>query len=204
MFVEGIYDLLIELKQYPYLEARREYVHTMTVTDVTEYLSTIVADEPITVERLKHKMSVIGSMGYGEDGGFPILSEGDILEGYVATSEVTFGLEQLEKTLAPSMDETEINDIPCYFNRLGREMTCNMNPFQNDDIKTPIRNLLSAEVDHENIESPVTASSKRQALNNFSQYIDHVSEFLKKKLSKLVITSFNHFRHLSQSIKTLP
>lgn len=174
MFVEGIYDLLIELKQYPYLEARREYIHTMTITDVTEYLSTIVADEPITVERLKHKMSVIGTMGYGEDGGFPILSEGDILEGYVATSEVTFGLEQLEKTLATTMDETEINDIPCYFNRLGRDMTSIVNPFQNDDIKTPIRDLLNAEgnFNHENIESPGTTSS-RQALNNFSQYIDH-------------------------------
>lgn len=181
MFVEGIYDLLIELKQYPYLEARREYIHTMTITDVTEYLSTIVADEPITVERLKHKMSVIGTMGYGEDGGFPILSEGDILEGYVATSEVAFGLEQLEKTLAATMDETEINDIPCYFNRLGRDMTSTINPFQNDDIKTPIRDLLNAEhnLDHANIESPGTTSS-RQALNNFSQYIDHVSEVFGK------------------------
>lgn len=193
MFVEGIYDLLIELKQYPYLEARREYIHTMTITDVTEYLSTIVADEPITVERLKHKMSVIGTMGYGEDGGFPILSEGDILEGYVATSEVAFGLEQLEKTLATTMDETEINDIPCYFNRLGRDMTSIVNPFQNDDIKTPIRDLLNAEgnFNHENIESPGTTSS-RQALNNFSQYIDHVSELCGKCTPESIITNFYH------------
>ncbi|KAI9339123.1 chloride channel [Pilaira anomala] len=161
MFVEGIYDLLIELKQYPYLEARREYVHTMTIMEITEYLSTIDADETITISRLKHKLSIIGAMGYAEDGGFPILSDGDILEGYIATTEVTHGMEQLENTLKNSMNEHEIDQVPCYFNRVT-----NSDPALNHDLKTPVRNLLSA---HENIEEPVV----KQSLNDFTPYIDH-------------------------------
>ena len=170
MFVEGIYDLLIELKEYPYLEARREYVHTMTIMDITEYLSTIVADEPITVGRLKHKLSVIGAMGYAEDGGFPILSAGDILEGYVATSEVVHGLEQLEKTLKVTMEETEISDVPCYFNRLGGHPLSD-----SEDLKTPIRDLLaSAANNNGEIEAGKTRQSK---MNDFTEYVDHVSHF---------------------------
>jgi chloride channel 3/4/5 len=177
MFVEGIYDLLIDLKQYPYLEARREYIHTMTIMNITEYLSTIVADEPITIGRMKHKLSVISAMGYAEDGGFPILSDGDILEGYIATSEVTHGLEQLEKTLSSTMDENEISDVPCYFNKLG-----GLNSFiqysDNHDLKTPVRDLLATNINQENVEA---TSSTRQALNDFSQYIDHVSHLFKKR-----------------------
>ncbi|KAL7313557.1 hypothetical protein PS15m_007291 [Mucor circinelloides] len=177
MFVEGIYDLLIELKEYPYLEARREYVHTMTIMNITEYLSTIDVNAPITISKLKQKLKVIGSMGYAEDGGFPILSDGDILEGYIATSEVSHGLEQLEKTLGSSMSESELGQVPCYFDRLMNDTaivhhsSANM---INQDLKTPVRNLLQIDnvmEDHHNqLESMI---STRQSLNDFSQYIDH-------------------------------
>ncbi|KAI9252200.1 chloride channel [Helicostylum pulchrum] len=162
MFVEGIYDLLIELKQYPYLESRREYIHTMTIMEITEYLSTIDADETITISRLKHKLSIIGAMGYAEDGGFPILSDGDILEGYIATTEVSHGMEQLEKTLKNSMTEQEIDQVPCYFNRVT-----NLDPTGNHDLKTPVRNLLAS---YQNLEE---APTPKQSLNDFTQYIDH-------------------------------
>lgn len=178
MFVEGIYDLLIELKEYPYLEARREYVHTMTIMNITEYLSTIDVNAPITISKLKQKLKVIGSMGYAEDGGFPILSDGDILEGYIATSEVSHGLEQLEKTLGSSMSESELGQVPCYFDRLMNDAatvhhsSANM---INQDLKTPVRNLLHidnvVEDHHNQLESMI---STRQSLNDFSQYIDHV------------------------------
>ncbi|KAI8372538.1 chloride channel [Choanephora cucurbitarum] len=160
MFVEGIYDLLIDLKQYPYLEARRDYVHTMTILNITEYLSTIDIDEPISIGKLKHKLAVVRSMGYAEDGGFPILSDGDVLEGYIATSEVIHGLEQLEATLSATMNEQEINQMPCYFKRLA-DTTSSMQLSLNHDLKTPIRDLL------------VETGKITQPLNDFSQYIDH-------------------------------
>lgn len=179
MFVEGIYDLLIDLKQYPYLEARREYIHTMTIMDITEYLSTTDADEPIPIGRLKQKLSIIGAMGYADDGGFPILSDGDILEGYIATSEVQHGLEQLEKRLASTMTENEINDVPCYFKGgSGLGMTSSVTISLNHDLKTPVRNLLASSTAAEEdviVNLEATAELPRQSLNDFSQYIDHVS-----------------------------
>lgn len=207
MFVEGIYDLLIDLKQYPYLEARREYIHTMTIMNITEYLSTIVADEPITVGRLKHKLTVISAMGYAEDGGFPILSDGDILEGYVATSEVSHGLEQLEKTLSTTMDENEVSDVPCYFNRLGA-MNSSVHYSDNHDLKTPLRDLLAVgnliPPQQENLENP-SAVTPRQALNDFSQYIDHVSKTTTLNTDRKNILTYTIMnRHRLQSTKMLP
>lgn len=184
MFVEGIYDLLIELKQYPYLEARREYIHTMTIMNITEYLSTIDVNTPITISKLKQKLKIISDMGYAEDGGFPILSDGDILEGYIATSEVSYGLEQLEKTLESTMFENELGQVPCYFNRfINHDTATGVTTHHanasiiNQDLKTPVRNLL--QVDAENMESHhyhqiESAISSKQSLNDFSQYIDHV------------------------------
>lgn len=180
MFVEGIYDLLIDLKQYPYLEARREYVHTMTIMNITEYLSTIDVDEPIAVSKVKHKLSIIESMGYAEDGGFPILSDGDVLEGYIATSELTHALEQLERTLESTMTANELEKVPCYFKRLSNTVdnyVFGSRPFVNEpinqDLKTPVRDLLENAVTElqENVETTIP----RQSLNDFSQYIDHVS-----------------------------
>jgi chloride channel 3/4/5 len=160
MFAEGIYDLLIELKQYPFLESRKEYVHTMTIMDVTEYLSTIDLDEPMTVGKLHHKLSIISAMGYGEDGGFPILSDGDILEGYIATSEMTHVLEKLEKSLNPTMDENEINNLSCHFDQLVNNTHDAVDPPMLDDVDVEIM-------------------VQKKSLNDFSQYIDHVS-YIKK------------------------
>ncbi|KAI8349423.1 chloride channel [Blakeslea trispora] len=114
-FVEGIYDLLIDLKQYPYLEARRDYIHTMTILNIIEYHSTIDLDQPISIGKLRQKLAIVSSMSYGEDGGFPILSDGDVLEGYIATSEVVHGLEQLENRLSATMNQQDILQVPCYF-----------------------------------------------------------------------------------------
>ncbi|RCH97577.1 hypothetical protein CU098_002073, partial [Rhizopus stolonifer] len=171
MFVEGIYDLLIDLKQYPYLEARREYIHTMTIMNITEYLATIDVDEPITIGRLKHKLAIVRSMGYAEDGGFPILSDGDVLEGYIATSEVIHGLEQLEAILSATMSENEINQVPCYFNRLRTHHDSSMYLSVNHDLKTPLRSLL--EVNHADDNEFIETGKLSQPSNDFSQYIDH-------------------------------
>jgi chloride channel 3/4/5 len=165
MYVEGIYDLLIELKNLPYLEAKREYVHTSTILNITEYLSTIDVGESITVGKLKHKLAVISALGYADDGGFPILSDGDTLAGYIATSELVHGLEQLENAVKSTLNEREINAIPCYFRPFIQNNTIDSNipPF--------VEGLLANPTEHQQEEAPET----NQPLNDFSQYIDHVS-----------------------------
>lgn len=169
MFIEGIYDLLIELKEYPFLESRKEYVHTMTIMDVTEHLSKIDLDESMTIGKLRHKLDIINAMGYGEDGGFPILSHGDILEGYIATTEVSHVLQKLEKTLDPIMDEYALNNVSCYFNKVG----------ENDihQQEAPVERLFETTADdlYEDIETMI----QKQSLNDFSQYVDHVSCYYK-------------------------
>ncbi|ORE01231.1 hypothetical protein BCV72DRAFT_81745 [Rhizopus microsporus var. microsporus] len=168
-FVEGIYDLLIDLKQYPYLEAKKDYVHTMTIMDIMECLPSIDADKPMTIEQLKQKLRVIAALGYSEDGGFPVLSEGDVLEGYIATSELSHGLDLLETALKRRMTEEEIGQVSCYIRKQPSENY--MIATLNQGLKTPIRNLLTVTKDHDNISEDMLVT--KQALNDFSLYVDH-------------------------------
>ncbi|KAI8344822.1 chloride channel [Chlamydoabsidia padenii] len=120
LFVEGIYDLLIDMKGLPYLEARKEYIHTLTILELTEYLSTIDVDHPVTVGNLKTKLLANASMGYGEDGGFPLLSDGNVIQGYIASQELVHAIDQLVRTFDTSpfpLTNEDLDDIPCYFRR---------------------------------------------------------------------------------------
>lgn len=180
IYLEGVYDLLINLKQYPYLETGRDYVHTTstTITSLIDCLPAIDIDQPVTVEILRKKLSVITALGYAEDGGFPILS-GDVLEGYIATSELTHGLDQLEMKLNMTMSQEEINHVPCYFRKLVHGQMTEIG--MNRDLKTPVRDLLA-------IGNPKDMEAmffdESQAWNDFSHYIDHVSQIY--RLVKLI------------------
>ncbi|SAL99342.1 hypothetical protein [Absidia glauca] len=124
IFVEGIYDLLIDMKGLPYLEARKEYVHTLTILELTEYLSTIDLDHPVTVGTLKTKLRANASIGYGEDGGFPLLSDGNVIQGYIASHELTHAIDQLSRSFEASpfpLTNQDLDDIPCYFRQVGRQ-----------------------------------------------------------------------------------
>lgn len=180
MFIEGIYDLLIELKGYPYLESRKEYVHKMTITEVAEcFVPTIRLDEPMTISRLKHKLSILTSMGYGEDGGFPILSNDDTLEGYIAVTEITHGLEKLEEALrSVCSGKEEINETCCYFNKRDPEQI-QMVPLYHQNTNTT-ENDIEAIVQQQD-----------QPLNDFSQYVDYVSHnYLHTMISHCAMPNF--------------
>ncbi|CAO3626403.1 unnamed protein product [Cunninghamella blakesleeana] len=169
IFIEGIYDLLIVMKGLPFLEARKEYVHTMTVLELTEYLSTINLDQPITVGILKQKLDFITSMGYGEDGGFPLLNHGNVLQGYIATHELSHAIDQLTKNFEASflpINHQDINEIPCTFRRVGAHLHPQV--VHLDD--APDSNSIFMSV-------PPTAEDNERAtgvspLNDFSQYVD--------------------------------
>ncbi|KAF7731740.1 hypothetical protein EC973_008254 [Apophysomyces ossiformis] len=129
MYEEGIDDLLIELQGYPFLDCRKEYAHTMTVLDLTEYLPTIKLEEHNTVSSLHRKLQAISSIGYGEDGGFPILSHGNILDGYIATSELAHALSLMSATADDSHslpDGRDVDDIPVHFRKIGQHHTDGM------------------------------------------------------------------------------
>ncbi|KAI8394188.1 chloride channel [Radiomyces spectabilis] len=161
MFVEGIYDLLIDLGQYPYLEARKEYVHTLTIPDLTEYLPVIDVDQTITVEKIRQKMDIIASLGYREDGGFPILSSTNGLEGYIATSELTHALDQLLSSFdgIPMISDQDKNDLPVYFRKSRRHPTEEQQP---TGIGALVASIMEEEEDY----------TGHQPLNDFSQYVD--------------------------------
>ncbi|KAI9275562.1 chloride channel [Phascolomyces articulosus] len=169
MFIEGIYDLLIDLQTYPYLDARREYVHTHTIQDLTElHHATINIDKLNTVGKLYEKLDDIAAMGYSEDGGFPILSnDGKYLEGYIASSELSHALAQLcmyfDNNPYP-ITEQERRDVPCYFRRSDQDGSLMV---EAED--SPILCLLPSNATVDTVD---TEQRTRPPLNDFSIYVD--------------------------------
>ncbi|KAF8757227.1 chloride channel [Rhizoctonia solani] len=111
---KGIYDLVIELSQLPYLDYKHEYLWgALQVSDVTDRkVETIVVEEDNTVRALRDKLLVAVRDGNG-DGGIPILQREDAgyrMVGYIGTSE----LEHALTILADAPDEvfSSLYDTP--------------------------------------------------------------------------------------------
>ena len=91
---EGIYDLVIGLNNYPYLDHKRSYLFTSSVDDLLRFSNNdhntttidISVNRAISALRMRMKISALRARGI-IDGGFPILQRG-ILLGYIASSEV--------------------------------------------------------------------------------------------------------------------
>ncbi|KIY73112.1 hypothetical protein CYLTODRAFT_417357 [Cylindrobasidium torrendii FP15055 ss-10] len=95
---KGIYDLVIELSQLPYLDAKVDYVWgSLTIADVTARdLDVIRVDHRNTVEDLRDQLQELVCSGNG-DGGFPILrnqsgDDGLRLVGYIGANELEHAL----------------------------------------------------------------------------------------------------------------
>ncbi|KAI5476133.1 voltage-gated chloride channel [Pseudohyphozyma bogoriensis] len=90
----SIYDLVIELSDLPYLEAKMEYVHESTPGEVLDDEAPFISlDEDNTVHSLRMKLARLYSDGSG--GGFPIVGkdgEGSRVYGYIAAKELEHGL----------------------------------------------------------------------------------------------------------------
>ncbi|KAI0221534.1 hypothetical protein L0F63_001426, partial [Massospora cicadina] len=116
----SIYDNLIELNDYPFLDNKREYVHTGGVTRILERnLDVIRTEESNTVGRLKAKLGALAESGY-PDGGFPIL-DGTHLVGYIASHDLAHALEN-----TPLPEDA----APCHFCAgLGDDTPNDMTPF---------------------------------------------------------------------------
>ncbi|KAG2178631.1 hypothetical protein INT44_001784 [Umbelopsis vinacea] len=112
-FPSGIYDLVIDLQEYPYLESKREYIHKTGVSELTEYLETIDVEKPTTVNDLRKATERLEALGYAEDGGFPIVTEEYTLVGYIACSELLHAIDVVTKR-TPDGGE---GNIKCNFKR---------------------------------------------------------------------------------------
>ncbi|KAI6040276.1 chloride channel [Pisolithus marmoratus] len=95
---KGIYDLVIELSQLPYLDAKHEYLWAdFSISDVTDReIDTICLDHPNTVMSLRDQLQSLLNAGH-DDSGFPILrTRGDHggmrMVGYIGTSELEHAL----------------------------------------------------------------------------------------------------------------
>ncbi|KAH8119432.1 clc channel [Phellopilus nigrolimitatus] len=106
---KGIYDLVIDLSQLPYLDAKREYSWKyVLVADMTDRnVGVIRLDETNSVKSLRDKLQESLSLGYA-DSGFPIIRRdprGWKTVGYI-------GFNELEHALAIVADDA---DALCYF-----------------------------------------------------------------------------------------
>lgn len=94
---QGIYDLVINLNDHPYLDTKRSYVFTSTFADLCTPQSVderniidVSGTKDITAEALRRKVEWLKGMG-GRDSGFPIVKE-EVLIGYISASELEYAL----------------------------------------------------------------------------------------------------------------
>ncbi|KAJ7084448.1 chloride channel [Mycena belliarum] len=96
---KGIYDLVIELSQLPYLDSKHEYLWgSLQVNDVTvRDVEVIRLDRVNTVRSLIDQLQALLSTG-NDDGGFPILRRDDSdhdnlrMSGYIGANELEHAL----------------------------------------------------------------------------------------------------------------
>ncbi|KAI0745872.1 chloride channel [Earliella scabrosa] len=103
---KGIYDLVIQLSQLPYLDAKHDYIWgALQINDVTDRdVEVIRVDDQNTVKSLRDKLQLLVDSG-NSDSGLPILrqdSEGLRMVGYIGANE----LEHALSIVADEPDET--------------------------------------------------------------------------------------------------
>ncbi|KIY46768.1 hypothetical protein FISHEDRAFT_66304 [Fistulina hepatica ATCC 64428] len=101
---KGIYDLVIDVSQLPYLDTKHEYLWgTFQVSDVTvRDAETIKLSERNTVKSLRDKLQALLLSG-NDDSGFPILRQAEDACGYRMVGYI--GSNELEHALSIVADE---------------------------------------------------------------------------------------------------
>ncbi|RHZ54295.1 hypothetical protein Glove_428g54 [Diversispora epigaea] len=101
----GIYDLLVELNEHPYLDSKAEYVTTKSTFEICQTdMEVIDVNEPNTIGELKEKLERLANSGYS-DAGVPIVDDSTLV-GYIASTELEHALRTVVK--CP-------NSTRCYF-----------------------------------------------------------------------------------------
>jgi chloride channel 3/4/5 len=94
---QGIYDLVINLNNHPYLDSKRSYLFTSTFADLctpvsedTRNIIDVTGGKDIAASALRDKVDWLKGIG-ARDGGFPIIKRG-VLTGYISASELEYAL----------------------------------------------------------------------------------------------------------------
>ncbi|KAF8906489.1 chloride channel [Gymnopilus junonius] len=116
---KGIYDLVIELNELPYLDSKHEYLWgNLQINDmISRDAEVIRLDRKNTVESLKTQLVSLTSSG-ADDGGFPILRNDDDedfrMVGYIGANELDHAL-----SLVSNDTENEIHFHTAYYHQLA-------------------------------------------------------------------------------------
>jgi chloride channel 3/4/5 len=93
----GIYDLIINLHNHPYLNSKESHLFTSSFADLCTPRSTdsrhvldITDGKHVTAVTLRERIAWLKANG-SQDGGFPIVKE-EALVGYIAASELLYAL----------------------------------------------------------------------------------------------------------------
>jgi len=93
----GLYDLVIDLSDLPYLNSKTSHVFTSTFEDLCTSQSMdegtvidISAGKQIQAHILREKVNLLKDAG-ARDSGFPIVKEGALV-GYISASELEYAL----------------------------------------------------------------------------------------------------------------
>lgn len=91
---DSIYDRLIALNGHPYLNHRKEFIHTKTTVDIMDaHCEVLEVGRRYTVVELEMKLRRLARRHTSGDGGFPIL-EDDVLAGYIAANDLEHALRK--------------------------------------------------------------------------------------------------------------
>ncbi|KAG6333678.1 hypothetical protein ID866_5408 [Astraeus odoratus] len=152
---KGIYDLVIELSQLPYLDAKHEYLWAdFSISDVTNRDAITIRLERLnTVKSLRDQLQSLLDAGH-DDSGFPILRTNGVggmrMVGYIGASE-------LEHALAIVADEPDEKvHFETTYSRTGRDMTASFSSW-NDNSFQPGEDPLDFSVYMD--EAPLTIQS---------------------------------------------
>ena len=107
----SIYDLVIEVAELPYLDAKNNPLHECTPADILDPSAPVISlDEDNTIESLREQLASLYEEGTGC--GFPIVAKEDgglRMYGYVGSKELEHGLAQAGRLGGAA------NDTPCTF-----------------------------------------------------------------------------------------
>ncbi|EMR11796.1 hypothetical protein PNEG_00222 [Pneumocystis murina B123] len=117
---QGIYDLLIDLNEYPYLDTKSKYTFSSYLSEllpppITVYHTTIDLSFNSTVSytKLRDMLKYVKNEGY-IDGGFPIVYNKTLI-GYIAAHELEHALDTIKSTVS----NEDIEKIGCYLMPFG-------------------------------------------------------------------------------------
>lgn len=101
---DSLFDYLIKRNAYPYLNHKKEYVHTTALRDLLSTSPTLDIDHPYPIHELEDALHALSE----SDAGFPLL-DGQLLVGYIQATELEHALETAKDHHA----------YPCFFKRVG-------------------------------------------------------------------------------------